>query len=525
MQRRRKPASPGAGRTPCASRTAGLLIVVAAAALLAGCAEDYEPPESTATGRDAAPVGQVLDLDVRLPHLSFPGRPAGAGAQLSVRVDLPPGGDGSHSARFAHLGAEIEGEAVPVEEIFSGEATVTVSGGAWSTGQIGPVSIEGVAFEYALRGQLGDGGWTVSGVSWESQSGLEGAFSGWRRHRFLVAGTDYIAAGRGAMVRLVRESEIGATHELVRTSSDPVLRLSGEAVFVVNRLSFDNVQRLDPGDGFATSWQSRVAAGSNPQDLVALGDGRAYVSRFEPPFDDLAVIDLEERGEVVGSVPLEELAENPDGTPRPESLARAGGVVFAALQDIDRSFTHYEEGKLAVIDPQQDAVVGRIPLPGKNPRRLIPVREADGEKLYVGMAGIFPGLLPQELSGGVAVVDVADRAFERWALDDDAVGGNVVDVAVAGPRLGYALVSDDGFVSRVHAFDPASGEVRREVWRARSFAPGLAIDSAGVLAIPDPSFEDPKLCLYRAPEDPAGTERRLGCASLELPPVDAIALD
>ena len=250
-----------------------LALVLLAVGLAAGCGQDYEPPESTATGGDAAPVGQVLDVDVELPHLSFPGRPAGVGARLDVKLALPTGTDGAHQAEVTHVEGRVEGEPVDVEDVSSGKTTVTISGGAWTTGRIGPISIEGVGFEYALRGRLQEDGWVVAGASWESQTGLEGEFVGWRRHRFMVVGTDYIAAGRGEVVGLKRESELSARHGVVRTSSDPVVSRTGGSLFVVNRLSFDNVQRLDPSDGFATSWQSRVGAGSNPQDVLVVGEG------------------------------------------------------------------------------------------------------------------------------------------------------------------------------------------------------------------------------------------------------------
>jgi hypothetical protein len=60
---------------------------------------------------------------------------------------------------------------------------------------------------------------------------------------------------------------------------------------------------------------------------------------------------------------------------------------------------------------------------------------------------------------------------------------------------------------------------------SRSFVPSLALDSRGILAVPNPSFTDPQLCLYRVPEDPAGREMAVGCAGLELPSVDVVALD
>lgn len=496
------------------------LLLVAAA----GCGSDYDPPAGTVTGSDAAPVGQVLDLEVDLPHLSFPGRPAGVGAVLDVSLALPSGASGTHEARVTYRGARVGGESVDVEDVSDRTAEVTIGGRAWSTGRIGPVQIEGTGFEYALRGETADAGWKVAGASWESQTGLEGTFAGMRRHRFLVAGTDYLAAGRLYVVSLASEAELLAGGTRARASSDPVLRRTGDGLYVINRLSYDNVQRLDPAEEFETAWQARVGAGSNPQDVFQARAGVGYVPRFEPPFHDLAVIDLD-GGEVVGSIPLEEYAENADGYPRPFRVAGAGGAVFVALQDINRSFTAYEEGKLVVVDPATDEVTGVIPLPGKNPVTVQAVTEGGREKLMVALAGVMPGLLPQELSGGVAVVDVANRVFERWALDDDDVGGNVSDLVVARADLAYVLVSDDRYVSRVFAFDPRDGTVLRTVREDTDWIPGIALDSRGVLAVPDRAFANPGVCLYRVPGSPGASETLLGCAGLELPPVDVEPLD
>jgi len=101
----------------------------------------------------------------------------------------------------------------------------------------------------------------------------------------------------------------------------------------------------------------------------------------------------------------------------------AAGTVFVGIQDIDRTFTRYGEGRLAVIDPVTDEVVGSIPLGGKNPGALEVLVDAEGRsKIYVALSGIYPGLVERELSGGVFVVDVTNRAVERVALDDDDAG-------------------------------------------------------------------------------------------------------
>ncbi|MDQ7006522.1 MAG: hypothetical protein Q9Q40_04760 [Acidobacteriota bacterium] len=505
-------------------RTPGawLLLVWGLASLLAGCGGEVRPSAGEPSGPAAEELGEIFDLDVELPHLVFPDR-AERGARLTLVLEISGRGEGRRPARVVLQSARVGGAPVPVVDLGSGEVQVDVAGDDWQTSRIGPLQLEGSAFEVVLRGRLEDAGHALAGVSWESQSGLEGTFVGWRRQRFLVAATDFLSSGRLRVLSVARGRELIDEGAGASVSSDPVLSRAG-AVIVINRLGFDNLQRLDPGRDFATAWQRRVGEGSNPHDALVV-DGRGFVTRYEPPFSDLARFDPG-RGEVDASVGLEELAENDDGYPRPDRLAFAAGKIFVGLQDIDRTFTRYADGKLAVVDPVTLDLEGAILLPGRNPGRILVAREAGREKLFVALAGIFPGLLPQELSGGVAVVDVANRVFERWALDDDAAGGNVADLALASPRLGYVLVSDADYVHRVLAFDPAVGEVRRTVLESPDFVPAIALSGGGVLAVPDRDYRAPGVCFYRVPRtDVTRTETALGCLPVGLPPAALSALD
>lgn len=501
---------------------AATLPVVALA--LAGCGSDFRPREFDPTGTPAAPLGQVVDLEISLPALIFPGT-SGRGAEIEMLLLIEDAVPGRHPARYVFERARAAGRGAEIEDLSGGRTTVTISQKAWTTGRVGPLRIDGAVFEMLLDGSPEEGGWQVAGASWESQTGLHGTFRGWRRHRFLVAATDYFSSGRVAEVSLVKGRELRSRDGLTTVSADPVLRRSGRAVFAVNRLSYDDLQRLDPDRDFATAWQGGLGVGSNPQDALMLSEEKLYVTRYEPPFNDVAVADPA-GGRVHSTIPLQGLAENGDGTPRPHALAEAAGAVFVGLQDIDRTFTVYGEGKLAVIDPQLDQVVGVVRLGGKNPGEMEVLRGEDGrEVIYVALGGVFPGLLPQELSGGVVVVDPDHRVVERVALDDDAAGGNVAALALASARLGYVVVSDAEYVNRVVAFDPVEGEALRVVLETRDFVPEVEVDSRGVLAVPDRSFFAPRLCLYAVPADPRGEETPLGCAALALPPVSVEALD
>ncbi|UCF68048.1 MAG: hypothetical protein JSV80_01750 [Acidobacteriota bacterium] len=503
--------------------------VMLSAMLLAplGCGGDFLPPPGEVTGTESAPLGQVVDAVVELPFLTVAGA-SSAGARLELELRIDGAGDGQHPARVRYLEATLGGQPAVLEDLSTGLTDVRVAGESWSTGRIGPVSIEGAGFEFILRGTISaTDRFFVEGTSWESQSGLDGTFRAWRRHRFALAGTDFFASGRVAIVELGRGGAISVRNNLSQASSDPVLRQTGHGLFVINRFSHDNLQRLDPAANFATSWQASTGQGSNPHDVLLLDERKLYVTRFEPPFSDLAVL-LPQGGSFRGSIPLDQLAENPDDvpTPRPDRMAHAGGVLFVGLQDVDRTFTQYGEAKLAVVDPELDEVAGVVRLGGKSPGTIETLVGTDGrERLYVALAGIFPGLLPQELSGGIAVVDVANRAFERWALDDDDAGGNINAFALAREDLGYAVVSDAQYVSRLVAFDPRSGELRRTLLETSQFVPEIEVDSAGVLAVPDPSFVAPQLCLYRVPASADENEQPLGCVALELPPFSIEPLD
>lgn len=499
------------------------IAAAAAVAMMLGCGSSYAPPQGEVTGAPAAPLGRVLDLDIVLPHLqTAAGRPRGA--TLTATLSIEGNGEGRHAASIVLRAATAGGMPVTPGDLSNGKTFVTESGGRFQTTRIGPLRIDGGTFELLLQGSSSDGGWTIAGESWESQSGLTGTFSASRRHRFLVTTSDFGFSGAVALVSR-RGGELVVEQPLALASPDPALRRSGAAVFVINRLSFDNLQRLDPQRQFTTSWQAGVGGGSNPHDVLLWSDAKAYVSRYEPPFDDLAVIDPR-GGAHRGTIPLDAAADNQDGTPRADQLLAVGGELFVGVQNIDRTFTRYGSGRLAVIDPQQDRLVQVIELPGKNPGVLRALVEPDGrERIYVALAGVFPGLLPQELSGGVAVVDVRARLFERWALSDDDAGGNVAGLALASAQLGYAVISGEDYRQRVIAFDPSTGTVLRTVAAGQEFIPEIEVDGGGVLVVPDRSFNTPQICLYAIPGGVHDLETPLGCARLSAPPFAIEPLD
>ena len=86
-------------------------------------------------------------------------------------------------------------------------------------------------------------------------------------------------------------------------------------------------------------------------------------------------------------------------------------------------------------------------------------------------------------------------------------------------------MSTASFVNSVVAFDPVAATVRRTLLETSDLIPEIEIDGDGVLAIPDRSFFQPRLCLYRVPSDPGQDEMLIGCGHVDAPPFSLEALD
>ena len=294
-------------------RWLSLFFLALALFVLCGCGSDYKAPELETTGQAASPLGQVIDLEVDLSNLQIPGA-VQRGVELELTLHVSRSGYGELAARVETGDARWDNTGGPIDDLSPGTTTVFSAPDTWSTGRIGPLSIDGTTFEMTLSGTTDDGGWTLDGTAWESQSGLPGRFDGWRQQRFLVATTDFFSTGKVVEVAWSKRRHLIVRDELELVSSDPALRVTGGSAFAINRFTFDNLQRLDPERDFSTAWQSGLGSGSNPHDILLLDADKAYVTRYEPPFNDVAVI-TPRGGTVSQSIALDELAQNVDGTP------------------------------------------------------------------------------------------------------------------------------------------------------------------------------------------------------------------
>jgi hypothetical protein len=201
---------------------ARIAIVIALGLAASGCGQDFRAPALETTGVPASPLGQVIDVEGVLPHLRLPDTVI-PGITMEIRLEMQRVEFGELDARVSFGPARVDWSQteMEIEDLSDGRITVFVTDQRWTTDRLGPLRIGNTIFEVVLDGAPERGGRYLSGRTWESLSGLEGTFEGWRRHRFLSVGTDFFSSvGRVAEIELVKEREIRTRNGLEIVSSD-----------------------------------------------------------------------------------------------------------------------------------------------------------------------------------------------------------------------------------------------------------------------------------------------------------------
>ncbi len=282
--------------------------------------------------------------------------------------------------------------------------------------------------------------------------------------------------------------------------SDAVVRVSGGMVFVLNRFLADNVQRLDPAHGLRTRFQCSTGPASNPHDIVVVAPDKAYVTRYDRA--ELWIVDpsVTDCGRFRrGVIDLGSFADG-DGLPEMSQLAVAEGKLFVAVQRLDRrqGFTPTGASRLVVIDLATDVVSGEIVLHGSNPFGDASglVHEPGTGRLVVASAGN----IYRVGDGGLERIDPTALAAEgRFFVDEDTIGGNVLDFVLLSPTKGYAVVQDADLKNVLRAFDPSGATPPRTLFAREAFLPDVVLGPDGLLWLADQGLPDPGIRLF----DPA----------------------
>jgi hypothetical protein len=301
--------------------------------------------------------------------------------------------------------------------------------------------------------------------------------------------------------------------------SDAVARFFDGLIYVVNRMGGDNVQVLDPEDGFSTIRQFSVGNGSDPHDIAFVSASKAYVSRGNET--DLLIVDPS-TGAWLGAVDLSPLADG-DGVPEMDCLFLTGDRLFVSVQRLDRNnyWLPVPPSYLAVVDTEADTLIDcdpaspgaqAIELGGTNPFGDLHLDPYTGFIYFtcVGWWGMA--------DCGVEAVNPATCRSEGFIMNESAAGGDVNDVSILSPSIGYAVVTDAGFDNLLIRFDPSNGEVADTL-----YAPGgyvlsdIEISPGGELFLCDRTAMDPGVRIYNAY---TGEEIAASPIDVGLPPFD-----
>lgn len=317
----------------------------------------------------------------------------------------------------------------------------------------------------------------------------------------LSVNSDYDVSGRVAEIDVMNPWSV----------DDPVATVSGDAdaryyeglVYVVNHLYADNIQVLDPSNGFATLRQFSVGPGTNPQDIAFLSETRAYVSRNETTH--LLEVDPT-TGAVTDSIDLSPLADA-DGIPEMSAMALNGGFLFVAVQRLDRDFywTPVAPSYLAVIDTSTNTLVDvddtapgvqGVELPATNPYRDIHV---DGETglMYVGCVASW-GVL----DGGIVEIDPSALEATGFVTTETQLGGELYDFTMPLEGRTHAVVSTStpSWEQFCIAFDWSTGAKIADVWKpgGYSVADVELHEGTGQLFLADRTYTAPGVRVFDA---------------------------
>jgi DNA-binding beta-propeller fold protein YncE len=282
--------------------------------------------------------------------------------------------------------------------------------------------------------------------------------------------------------------------------SDAVARAFGGRVYVVNRLDADNIQIIDPQQGYTTPANAQVSVGNgtNPQDIAFVSATKAYVSRYARTAPSLLIINPTTLA-TLGERDLRSLIKpnDRDGTPEPSFMLVNNGLLYVTLQHLDELaflFPPVASGEVAVIDPVTDNIVTVIQLPFANPFpqiRFSPTLR----RILVSCVGLF-GVN----DGGIVAIDPTTNTVDPgMRITEAALGGDITDFEIVSSTKAFAVVLDSNFESTLVTFNPSTGQRLATVLGPRSISiPHIAINSRNELyvAVNDETATTPGLRVF-----------------------------
>jgi hypothetical protein len=312
--------------------------------------------------------------------------------------------------------------------------------------------------------------------------------------------TDY-TTGSSSVIWL--DGSYTSENDVASIHSDAVSRYYDGLVYVVNRLDGDNIQILDPDDGFSTIRQFSVGNGSGPHDIAFLTGTKAYVTRFET--NDLWIVNPS-TGAHTGTIDLSSFADS-DGLCEMDQLFIKGDLLFVTIQRVDRNdwWLPVGDSYIAVVDCAADTLLDvdsvtpgkqSILLTGTNPFSNLQFDEYTN-RLYVSCVGYW-GMQ----DAGVEVINPYTLQSEGYLLSETAAGGDINDVEILSPTKGYAIVTNASFVTELISFDPSTGAKLATLYSPGDYVLNdIEISPDGELFLADQTETDPGVWIFDTAAD------------------------
>jgi hypothetical protein len=405
---------------------------------------------------------------------------------------------------------------------------------------------DGAAGALGTAGNDGAAG-ADGGVSMDGAAGSDGA---------IVDGTSDGAAGAatfGAGLAVVDSdftstsiSIVGATGALVKddcinsgthAAGKLSFTLSGDVVLPSQPQQGGDLWLVDRGNAALTivtppscavSGQIAVGTGfeSNPHDVAVLSATKLYVTRYNtnvaPPNvtatgDDVLIVNRT-TGTVTGRIGLTTYAAPVTGftmEAQPDRMVIAGGKVYLTLGSQDAKFMAAGEGRVVVIDPGSDTVIGTIALTGLKGCSAIQYVPAQSS-LFVSCGGSFSDA-DQAAASGIAQIDLSTAAPTLHVTKASVVGGQPVNfswIGVLSATQGFAATlgsfpfgATPGTNDALYMFNPTAGTATPVPLSAGPFDLGGAAVGAALLLVPDATTTKPLIHVFDVPATGAPTER------------------
>lgn len=295
-------------------------------------------------------------------------------------------------------------------------------------------------------------------------------------------------------------------------SNDAVARAAHGHVFVINRLTHDNIQVMEP-PSFQLTKQFSVGSQTNPQDIIVLSTSKAYVSRLA---EGKILIVNPLTGAMLGSIDLSSLSESTgescqnsesckskscingmcakDGIPEVATMYQHNSYIWVAVQRLNRNkrFSAEDKGLLAIIDTSNDKLLKTIETSGMNPYQF---RAYQGT-LYVSQPGNWMDGTKVVLDGQIESYDLATMKKVKTVLTEETLQGNLVSFVVLSETQGYVIRSGQNWKTELLRFNPKTGQLGTVLKVSKCVANnacysfvGMDIHSSGKLFLMD---RDPK---------------------------------